>query len=89
MRKQEWKASLVPIFVTATASFALLSTPPALARAATTSSAPIAAESTAPDVCNRSWHRGRSTQVEVVTNGTPQTIGDTGWTDLACGTVIV
>ncbi|MEU0520624.1 hypothetical protein [Streptosporangium sp. NPDC006007] len=89
MRKQEWKASLVPIFVIATASFALLSAPPALARAATTSSAPIAAESTAPDVCNRSWHRGRSTQVEVVTNGTPQTISDTGWTDLTCGTVTV
>ncbi|MEV8638260.1 hypothetical protein AB0395_42065 [Streptosporangium sp. NPDC051023] len=94
MRKQAWKNTLIPIFATATASLAFVVTPaafasPASAREVPPSSSGVTAESRDLDTCNRSWHRGRNTQIEVITNGTPQTITNTAWTDLSCGSVNV
>lgn len=100
---KEKNVHFVMIFCSVTAVTALISPAAADARAtwATTPRTPTgsatgsaavrttAAGNIRPDGCGRSWHRGKNTQVEVVTNGTPQIIGDTTWTDLTCGSVTV
>ncbi|GHE47003.1 hypothetical protein GCM10017673_56130 [Streptosporangium violaceochromogenes] len=86
-----WSATAVAALVSPAAAAAdARATPATTPRAAGSAATGTAlARNIRPDSCGRSWHRGKNAQVEVITNGTPQIIGGTTWTDLACGSATV